>query len=359
MLETPAFLDREFFGNPVTAWLVALAIVAGGWLVLVTARRLMIRRLERFAARTSTSIDDLVLGGLRRTSKAFLFVLALSAAAHVALRLPANALRGVELLGRIAFLLQGASWGTGAIAFWLDVMGRRRAAQDKAGLTTLNVIGVLARVVLWTLLLLLALAAFGIDITALVTGLGIAGVAVALAVQNVLGDLFASLSIALDKPFVIGDTINVDAYTGTVEHIGLKTTRLRALSGEQLVFSNADLLKSRIRNFRGQAERRVELRVSIAPDTPPDALERVPAIVREILAAQPSVRVDRSHVSAIGDAAFTVETVYFVTTGDYAVHMDIQQRVILALLRRLADEGIAVARPMPPLVLRGSVERGA
>jgi len=358
MVQLPRFLERRYYGNPVADWLIALAVMAGVWVVLVLVRRLAIRRLERFAERTASPIDDIVLGALQRTSVAFLFAVALSAGLHAGLALSPNVEAVLDTGIRLAFLLQLASWGSGGITLWVHRTTNRRAKQDKASLATLNVLGLLARGALWTVILLLALNAFGIDITALVTGLGIAGVAVALAVQSILGDLFASLSIALDKPFVIGDAIAVDNFNGTVEDIGLKTTRLRALTGETLVFSNADLLKSRIRNYRGQMERRVTFTLTLAADTPPDRLERVPALVREIVTAEEKARFDRSHVASIGsDATLGVETVYFVTTGDYGVYMDMQQRIYLALLRRLAVEGVALNKPLPPVVL--SAERRA
>ncbi len=354
MLPDVSLFDRPYYGNSARDWLLALGTVVALWLALALVRRAVIRRLERSASRTSTAVDDVALGAFRRTHAAFLFAVALRGAEHTMLVLPTRVDGAVHLFVELVALWQAASWGSGAIGLAVEAAARRRGAHDKASVTTLNVLGVIARLVLWLLLLLLALAAFDIDVTGLVTGLGIAGVAVALAVQSILGDLFASLSIALDKPFVLGDTITVDQFTGTVEDIGLKTTRLRALSGETLVFSNADLLKARIRNYRGQAERRVQFALNVAPDTLPERLERVPAIVRELLAAEPAVRVDRAHVSAITDSALVVEAVYFVTTGDYGVYMDVQQRFYLALLRRLAAEGIALVRPVPPVVVNGA-----
>ncbi|MBV9879697.1 MAG: mechanosensitive ion channel family protein [Gemmatirosa sp.] len=350
------FIDRVYYGNSLAAWLTAIGVLIGVWLLLVVVRRLLIRRLERFAARTTTAVDDVVLGALRRTSSLFLLVLAFAAAAHTAVELPSRVTLGVELLSKLVLLLQAASWGTGAIAFWLGHVTRHRGAHDQSSVTTLNVIAILARIVLWSLILLLALASFGIDITALVTGLGIAGIAVALAVQNVLGDLFASLSIALDKPFVIGDTINVDQFTGTVQDIGLKTTRLRSQSGELLVFPNADLLKSRIRNFRGQAERRVVFTITMPYDTPPETVEQVPKLVREIVEAQPALRFDRSHFSGFSSGGLAVETVYVMTTGDYNVYMDTQQRIYLALMRRLAALGVYLAAPTPTTEVIPKVE---
>jgi small-conductance mechanosensitive channel len=175
-------LARPYYGNTVAAWLVALGVLLGGWAVLAMARRLLVRRLERFADRTKTVVDDLALRALRRTSSTFLFVLALTAAEHFALVVPANVESLLHLVARLAFLLQAARWGNGAISFWMDRVARRSAETDKASLTTIAVLGLLARVVLWSLIVLLTLAAFQIDVTALITGLGIAGVAVALAV---------------------------------------------------------------------------------------------------------------------------------------------------------------------------------
>ncbi len=176
-------------------------------------------------------------------------------------------------------------------------------------------------------------------------GLGVTGIAVALALQNILGDLFASLSIVLDKPFVVGDYIVVDTLQGTVERIGLKTTRVRSLSGEQIVFSNADLLKSRLRNFKRMQERRVAFTFGVTYQTPEALLTRIPGIVREVITPLPSTRFDRAHFQSFGEYALLFEVVYFVTTPDYALFMDIQQAINLGLLGRFRQEGIAFAYP--------------
>jgi small-conductance mechanosensitive channel len=345
-------LAREFLGNPLAAWATAAGILAGVVLALVAVRRLLVRRLERTAAATATMVDDVLLDGLRRTRKSFLFAVAL-VAASLALDIPGSRRTLIEKLATVAALVQLASWGTGAIAFWLLRMTRERQATDRASVTTLNVLAVVARVVLWTLLFLLALQSFGVDVTALITGLGIAGVAVALAVQNVLGDVLASLSIALDKPFVIGDFIVLDTFQGTVEEIGLKTTRLRSLSGEQIVIANAELLKARIRNFQRQTERRAAFTLLFPLDTPPEAIERVPPLVRETILENERVRVDRVHFTAITDQALAVEAVYFVLDPSYVVYADIQQRINLALLRRLPAAGVRLAVPTRSVVVKG------
>jgi small-conductance mechanosensitive channel len=170
-------------------------------------------------------------------------------------------------------------------------------------------------------------------------------VAVALALQNVLGDVFASLAIVLDKPFVLGDTIGVGDATGTVESIGLKTTRLRSATGEQLIFGNGDLLKGKIKNFRRMETRNVTLTFSLAYGTPAGELETVPGLVRAIVLGQPQVRFDRAHFKGFGVAGFDFEVAYSVLTADYNVHMDRQQAIGLALVQALAERGIELARP--------------
>jgi len=178
-----------------------------------------------------------------------------------------------------------------------------------------------------------------------VAGLGVGGIAVALALQNILGDVFASMSILLDKPFVTGDFITVDELMGTVEHVGLKTTRLRSLSGEQLVFANSDLLKSRIRNYQRMEERRVAFAVRLAYPTPAEKLAAIPAIVREIIDAQELARFGRSHFKSFGTFSLDFENVYYVKSPDYDTYMDVQQAINLAICRRFQEEGIEFAHP--------------
>jgi small-conductance mechanosensitive channel len=205
------------------------------------------------------------------------------------------------------------------------------------------------KVVLWAAVVLIALDNLGVHITTLVAGLGVGGIAVALAVQNILGDLFSSVTIILDKPFVIGDFIIVGDFLGSVEHIGLKTTRVRSLSGEQLVFANSDLLKSRIRNFKQMTERRIVFAFGVIYQTAADKLAAIPGLVREIVEAQPQARFDRAHFKAFGGSSLDFEVVYWVTNPDYNLYMDIQQAINLGLFRRFAAEGIEFAYPTQTL----------
>jgi small-conductance mechanosensitive channel len=197
----------------------------------------------------------------------------------------------------------------------------------------------------------LALDNLGIEVTALIAGLGIGGIAVALATQNILGDLFASLLIVLDKPFVLGDFIVVGDFVGHVEKIGLKTTRLRSLSGEQLVVSNNDLLQSRLRNFKRMIERRVLFTVGVTYDTPLEKLAAVPGMIREIIESQPDVRFDRSHFKEFGSYSLNFETVYFVLSPEFGRYMDRQQAINLAIYDRFAQNEIKFAYPTQTLFL--------
>jgi len=184
-----------------------------------------------------------------------------------------------------------------------------------------------------------------VDITGLAAGLGIGGIAVALAAQSILGDLFAAFSIYIDQPFVIGDYLVVGSYNGTVEKIGMKTTRLRSLTGEQLVFSNSDLVGSRIQNFGRLEERRAAFSVGVTYDTPTAKVEKIPGIIQDVVESQDHVRFDRSHFKEFGDSALIVETVYYVLLPAYQTKMDIQQAINLDLKRRFEAEGIEFAFP--------------
>jgi small-conductance mechanosensitive channel len=225
--------------------------------------------------------------------------------------------------------------------------------EDAAAATTIGALRFIAKLVLWTAVLLLALDNLGLDITTLVAGLGVGGIAVALALQSVLGDLFASLSIVLDKPFVIGDFIIVGDFLGTVEHIGLKTTRVRSLSGEQLVFSNGDLLSSRIRNYKRMAERRIVFGFGVVYQTPAEQLEAIPGMVREFIESLEKTRFDRAHFKGFGNFSLDFEVVYYVLVPDYNIYMDIQQQINLALYRRFEQDGIEFAYPTQTLYVMG------
>ena len=352
-MQSPTILEWQFYHNSVQAWLIAGIVFAVIGATLFIARTLLARRLAKVAAQTSNTADDAIVDLLRRTRYFFILTAAI-AGASLFLDLPPRALSVGRMLGTIALILQLAIWGNGLITFWFRNYAERKADTDVASRTTIAAFSFVARAILWSMLLLVGLNRLGVDITALITGLGVGGIAIALAVQNVLGDLFAALAIVLDKPFVVGDAISVDTMTGTVENVGLKTTRIRSVNGEQLIFSNTDLLKSRIRNFKRMQERRVVLTIGVSYDTPPDTVARIPDMLREAVESQEQVRFDRSHFMSYGESALNFETAYFVLTSDYLTYANKNQAVNLAVLRRFATEKIDFAFPTRTIVVRGA-----
>ena len=345
-------LDWQYYHNPLRDWIAAAGVLVGTLIVLAAVRRILLRRVRRRSdAESEPPRETLIADLIRRTRYFFLFALGLQAAS-LQLVLPPRVESLVRGYAILAVLFQLALWGDEIVAWALRAYVTRRstpsgedAAAAAESRATLKVLSVVARGILWVLILLVALDSLGIRVTTLIAGLGVTGVALALAVQNILGDLFAALAIILDKPFVVGDWIAVDTMSGSVEHIGLKTTRVRALAGEQIVFSNADLLKSRVRNFRRIRERTVVLTLILDLSTAPDRAALVPQLMRECITRQPGTRFDRSHVTRPGNAGLETETVYTVLTPDYVQFLDAQQAVTVSALRALADNQIKLAAP--------------
>ena len=329
-------------------WLKALGVWAALSGLFIGLRWVLANRLTALAQRTRTHLDDIVANVLHRTRAYFLVGLAFYAAAAI-VQLPSVVIRWGGLIAFVLLLLQIVRWGIGLITLYVERYRQQKLDQDPAAVTSMQALGFIGRLALWTLVLLVALDNFGVDITALIASVGIAGVAIGLAVQNILGDLFASLSIVLDKPFVVGDFIIVDNYLGTVEYIGLKSTRIRSLTGEQLIFSNSDLLKSRVRNFKRMQERRVAFTIGVVYQTPKEKLEKIPQMIQEAIESQELVRFDRAHFKEFGPSSLNFEAVYWVLSPDYTVYMNIQQAINLALVSRFAQEGIEFAYPTQTL----------
>ncbi len=344
-------LDRVLFGNTIRAWAIAAGIALGVVIVLRAMVAIVIRRLRQLATRTRTDVDDIAVEVLSRTNALFLLFLGVWAGSRT-LALDDGGQWVLRVFGVVVLVLQGAAWGKVAISSLI----RRRVSQtveaDPATATTLNALGFLLQIGLWAVLLLAGLANLGIEIGPFLAGLGVGGIAVALALQNVLGDLFASLSIVLDKPFVIGDFIVVGDMAGKVEYVGLKTTRVRSLSGEQLIFSNSDLLSSRIKNFRRMNERRILFQVGVTYQTPRDVLARIPLMLRAAVEAQAKARLDRAHFAQFGDSALVFEVVYFVLSAEYDIYMDVQQAINLDIARQFEENSIEFAYPTRTLFLK-------
>jgi small-conductance mechanosensitive channel len=338
------FLNKVYYGNTVQAWLIAAGALIVVFAILKIVQRVGISRLSKLSLLTHNKIDDLLVGILENT-KFFFLLIASAYVASLTITFKPSVAALWEKAIVLVLILQGGFWAGAAVSFGLARNIEKRMDQDVSSTTMITFLGFAARIILWIIVLLSMLANLGVNITGLITGLGIGGIAIALAVQNILGDLLASLSIVLDKPFVIGDFIRIDSLMGTVEHIGLKTTRIRSLGGEQLVFSNNDLLKSRIRNFGRMSERRVLFSFGVIYQTSLEKLRVIKEIVTDIINDQEGTRFDRVHFKEYGDSSLNFEVVYYVTNPDYNLYMDIQERINQEIFRRFDEQGIEFAYP--------------
>jgi small-conductance mechanosensitive channel len=338
------FLQWKVDGIRAAPLLIALVIAGLTFVILLCVRRLLKRYLGKWAARTSSDLDDLVVGLIGGTKGFVLLIIALYAGS-IALALSSRGVQIVRSAAAIAVLVQIGLWGNRIVGYAIRRVVERHAQEDGGLANAAGAMSFLSRVALWSLVALLMLSSLHINITALVAGLGVGGVAVALAVQNILGDLFASLSILIDKPFAVGHFIVVDDLAGTVEHVGVKSTRVRSLSGEEIVLSNGDLLKCRIHNYKKLFERRILFGFGVVYNTPHEQLEAIPAMVREIIEDVPKTRFDRAHFKEFGDSSLNFEVVYFVLDPDYNLYMDIQQQINLGMVSHFAQEGIEFAFP--------------
>lgn len=337
-------MDYVLLGNDLSEWAIAIGITAAICVVLSAANGFVVRRLGAFAAHTATYIDDVAVKMLAATSFAFIFVMGVYAGS-LWLNLTPKTETVLRNLAVATLLLQIARWADIGVRSWINRYRERRTAQDIASTTSTAALAFVVRAALWLIIALMILDNFGVNITTLVASLGIGGIAVALAVQNILGDLFSSLSILLDKPFVVGDSITVDSMSGTVEYVGLKTTRIRSLDGDQIVFSNTDLLKSRIHNTKRMQTRRISFAIGITYDVTEEQLRKVPEILKEVVSKQDNVTFGRAHFKKYGDSSLDFEVVYVVTTADYNVFMDVQQNINFELFGRFAAEKIEFAYP--------------
>jgi small-conductance mechanosensitive channel len=341
--------ERIYYGNSVADWLIAGAVAFAVWSALSLVRRLVAARYQKYSTAHHSTPVRLIFYLLGYT-KQFLFLAIALDAGQESLTFPTKLQHVISNSVLTLILLQVGLWAGRSVRFYLEIKEMERGA-DRVFAGSLDIINFVARMLIWSLLILVALDNFGVNITALLAGLGVGGVAVALALQNVLGDLFASLSIALDKPFVVGDSLNIDTFTGVVEHIGIKTTRLRSESGEQIILSNADILKSRVRNYGRMAEQRVLTSLRVSYDTPAEKLQGIPKLLEAIVRAQTNARFDRCHFKTIGESSLLFELSYFAQAPKLNPLMDLQQIVNFRIIDEFQQSGIEFAYPTQRIVI--------
>jgi len=344
-------LSYEFLGNNLTYWIIGIVVAISLLIILRILKGLLVHHFNILARKTDTDIDDLIVDLLNKTNFLLLFILSLYVGSYF-LVLPENIDKIKTGMAFVVILFQIAIWGSVIINYLVKkTFVTKDTFQTTLTQTQTRAIGFFGKFVLWSALFIIALQNLGINVTSLIAGVGIGGIAIALAVQNILGDLFASVSIMLDKPFVVGDFIIVDEHRGNVENIGLKTTRVRSLSGEQLVFSNNDLLSSRIKNYKQMQERRILFTIGVTYDTPSEKLESIPIIIKEIIDKLEKTRFDRAHFKEFGDFSLNYEIVYYMLVPDYIYYVDAQQAINLELYRRFEKDGIEFAYPTQTILL--------
>jgi small-conductance mechanosensitive channel len=340
---------QGFLGNSAESWMASFISFVLIYVVIGVLGRFILLRLIRTRLARGQVVTELLESLVKHTNLIFLFLLALFIGSRT-LILPPALNRFLEILAVIALVLQFVFWASAALDFWIKRRVKAKPEEEAVNATTYGAVSLMVKIALWSLATLIILQNITqMDLNALIAALGIGGVAVALAVQNILGDLFSSISISMDKPFVLGDFIAVDDMRGTVEYIGLKSTRLRSINGEQLIFSNSDLLSSRVQNFQRLQRRRVAFNVNVAYQTLTEKLTAIPKILQECVETQAQVTFAQAYFKEFGSYALVFECAYFVEGPDFQVHMKALQAINLEIHRRFKEQGIELAfLGMPP-----------
>jgi small-conductance mechanosensitive channel len=344
-------LTREIFGNTLTQWLLALIIGLFVYGLLRFLTWLLRRRIEKDTQQPRKNASVLIKALLNHTTGFFFLALAIFTSVH-SLSLSETFMTVVNTITITIFLIQLGLWAIEVIEFWIIQRQIGKVGEENYKRGPVAAILLISKIFVWTVVLILIVENIpGVHVTALVASLGIGGIAVAFALQKVLADLFASLSISIDQPFVEGDAINVGEFSGEVEHVGLKSTRIRSNTGEQLIFSNSDLLSSRIRNFKKMEYRLVVFTLNVTYQTSYKKLQKIPEIIKDIIESQPQVTFNRAHFKSYGVSSLIFEIAYTMNTADFALYMDTQQKVNLEIYHRFQDLGINFAYPTQTILV--------
>ena len=342
-------LEMSFFQNSVLDYLIFLATLIVGILVVRIIKSVVLSRLRAWAEKTATTIDDFLISIFEKTllPLAYFGVFYLSTRA---LTLNPTLSKIIDVFGVILLTIFGIRFLVAIIKYALETYWLKKE-KDEAKERTIKGILRVIKVIIWGIGITFLLDNLGFKISTVIAGLGIGGIAVALAAQAILGDLFSYFSILFDRPFEVGDFIILDNYLGTIEHIGIKTTRVRSLGGEQLVFSNTDLTNSRLRNYKRMAKRRVVFKLGVTYQTTLEQVKEIPTIIKNIIQNITDTVFDRAHFSSYGDFSLVFETVYYVLSRDYNKYMDIQQEINFAIKEEFEKRGIEFAYPTQTLFL--------
>jgi small-conductance mechanosensitive channel len=343
------FLNQVYYNNTVRDYLIAVAIILGGILLLRLFRQFILNRLRRLADSTQTTLDNFAVDAVDQFAlPALNFFIIYAGINYLELSDKMNQIVKVAVAIVITFFVLRL---ISSIALQGLKSYVRRQEQGEEKVKQLGGIMLIINVTIWIIGAIFLFDNLGYNVGTIIAGLGIGGIAIALAAQNILGDLFNYFVIFFDRPFEIGDFIVLDDKKGNVEHIGIKTTRLKSLTGEQLVLANSDLTKSRLHNFKRMQRRRIEFNIGITYQTPLEKVKEVPEIIRSIISSIKGVTLDRTHFMAYGDFSLIFQTVYFVENADYNSYMDLHQEINLKLLEEFEKRKIEFAYPTQSIFL--------
>ena len=338
-------LATAWFGNTLQSYGIALIIFLVIWILGSFLVHFIVKLAGRFNKRVSFKFAEFIIDQIKKLPSSFYFVLALFFSTQ-SLKIPSFLDKVIFFLVTLVLTIAVVRMLIGLFDYLVEeyYFEKQKEKDEFSKATTKNMLS-FVKALFWIGALIFFLDNLGINITSLVVGLGIGGIAIALAAQAVLGDLFSSFSIFIDRPFQLGDFVIVDDLMGTVEKIGIKTTRIRSLSGEQLIFSNSDLTSTRIRNYKRMNRRRILFTIGVTYDTPAEKLKKIPEIVKEVIAKIEKATFDRAHFKSFGDFSLNFEIVYYVESGDYLNYMNIQEQINLALKERVEGIGCEFAFP--------------
>ncbi len=344
-------MEQIFFGNTVKSYLIVVGIIVAGLLIIRIFKYVFLNWLRRKVAGTSNTLDDFLIQGLSTAFLPLLYYGVFYYALNL-LELPPWLNRALDIAGMFLWTFLITRLIIFAIRYFLQNYLEKRG--QHTAITQLRGITLIVSIVIWSLAILFFINNLGYNVATILTGLGIGGIAIALATQTILADLFNYFVLFFDRPFEVGDFIVVEDKSGTVEAIGIKTTRVRALTGEQLIFSNTDLTNSRLHNFKRMQRRRVVFTIGVTYSTPKEKLEKIPQIIQEAITQQADTLFDRAHFKSLGDFSLIFESVYFVLTDNYNRYMDIQQAINLYLYDTFNRERIEFAFPTQSMIVQKS-----
>lgn len=336
-------LNASFFGNSISRYALVLVVFIA---LSIIARVVFKHVIARFSSGTGASpmrVDDLLFLVLRTIRPSFYTYLSLYVSLKL-LNLSVAAERILDVVLLALLMYQIATVSKIIIGFLVrkKMGGKGSEGQSR---NAAHLLSILAQVVIWAFGALMILSNFGINVSSLIAGLGIGGIAIAFALQNILSDLFSSFALHFDKPFVVGDFIVIGDKMGVVQKIGIKTTRIRALQGEEIVVSNQELATATIQNFKHMKERRIVFDFGVTYETPHEKVRAIPDIVKGIVEGEKLARFDRAHFKKFGDSALAFEVVYYLLSPEYEDYMDTQQNLNFRIMEVFANEGIEFAYP--------------